>query len=146
LGLLKQRGAGSDTICRALGVEAFCRGKVAEARSYLKTTVRPGSAAATALVGTLTSLDTASSRSGQVPVWRSLPRGFLVGRKYRIEAEVGRGGMASVYRAAGVTRLDQGKVFALKVPAPDLMTDPENRARFEHEIRVSQRLSTEYHP
>ena len=36
--------------------------------------------------------------------WRCLPHGFEIGRKYRIEAEIGRGGMASVYRAVGIDR------------------------------------------
>jgi len=80
-----------------------------------------------------------------VPVWRSLPRGFLVSRKYRVEAEVGRGGMASVYRCTGASQVRAGEVVAVKVPAPWLMADAEACRRFVQEIEVSLRLSEGRH-
>jgi serine/threonine protein kinase len=79
-------------------------------------------------------------------VWRSLPRGFRVGRKYRVVEEVGRGGMASVYRAEKLAAFEKEREVALKVPAPDLMRDQSTRQRFEQEIEVSRRLSAAAHP
>ena len=53
---------------------------------------------------------------------------------YRIEAEVGRGGMGVVYRAID-TRLD--RPVALKLIAPDLAEDPRFRERFLRESRLA---------
>jgi hypothetical protein len=128
LALLRQRGVGDETVCRALGIEAFARGQVREANGYLarsaggKPTMAPG------LAATLTALGTAATRGPRLPVWRSLPRGLVVDRRYRIEAEVGRGGMASVYRAVGVDWVNRDRAIALKVPAADLLADPAARA------------------
>lgn len=72
--------------------------------------------------------------------WRCLPRGFEIGRKYRIETEIGRGGMASVYRAVGIDRRNQGRPFAVKVPAPGLLND-EMIQRFVREIDIAEELS-----
>jgi hypothetical protein len=141
LQLLQQRGVGGVTIGRHLGLVYLGQGQVAEAHRCLEQAGSASGKSLPAISRTLTSLHTAATRGGSVPVWRSLPRGFVVGRKYRIEAEVGRGGMASVYRAAGVARFEKGRVVAVKVPAPDLMTDASTRERFEREIEVSLRLS-----
>ena len=59
---------------------------------------------------------------------------------YRIEAAVGRGGMATVYRAEHVHLRRQ---VALKVPAPELAGDPGFRERF---IRESRAAATLVHP
>ena len=53
---------------------------------------------------------------------------------YRIEAEVGRGGMGVVYRALD-TRLD--RPVALKLIAPELAEDPGFRERFLRESRLA---------
>jgi eukaryotic-like serine/threonine-protein kinase len=66
-----------------------------------------------------------------------LPRqGQVVGGKYRIEEELGRGGMGAVYRA---THLVSGKAVALKWmlrPA----TDPRVKARFRREATAAGRV------
>jgi formylglycine-generating enzyme required for sulfatase activity/tRNA A-37 threonylcarbamoyl transferase component Bud32 len=105
-----------------------------------------GSAQPAALGATVATLATLSGRGNAGSVWRSLPRGFRVGRKYRVVEEVGRGGMASVYRAERVVTFEREREVALKVPAPELMRDEQTRQRFEQEIDVSRRLSAASHP
>ncbi|MFF8971744.1 serine/threonine-protein kinase [Streptomyces sp. NPDC014995] len=61
----------------------------------------------------------------------------LIGRQvagYRIEDEIGRGGMAVVYRARDL-RLD--RTVALKLLAPELARNDTFRKRFTHESRVA---------
>ncbi|MFH8801903.1 serine/threonine-protein kinase [Streptomyces sp. NPDC017936] len=61
----------------------------------------------------------------------------LIGRQiagYRIEHEIGRGGMAVVYRARDL-RLD--RTVALKLLAPELARNDTFRRRFTHESRVA---------
>ena len=53
---------------------------------------------------------------------------------YRIEAEIGRGGMGIVYRATQVT-LD--RTVALKLIAPEISRDERFRERFQHEARIA---------
>ncbi|MFF8960736.1 serine/threonine-protein kinase [Streptomyces sp. NPDC014894] len=53
---------------------------------------------------------------------------------YRVEAEIGRGGMAVVYRARDL-RLD--RTVALKLLAPELARNDTFRKRFTHESRVA---------
>lgn len=62
---------------------------------------------------------------------------FLDGR-YRVEATLARGGMATVYRALD-TRLD--RVVALKVMHPELAVDDEFVARFIGEARSAAQLA-----
>ncbi|MEV7885499.1 serine/threonine-protein kinase [Streptomyces sp. NPDC002817] len=61
----------------------------------------------------------------------------LIGRQvagYRIEREIGRGGMAVVYRARDL-RLD--RTVALKLLAPELARNDTFRRRFTHESRAA---------
>ncbi|MEU6060844.1 serine/threonine-protein kinase [Streptomyces sp. NPDC047097] len=61
----------------------------------------------------------------------------LVGARvagYRVEGEIGRGGMAVVYRARDL-RLD--RTVALKLLAPELARNDTFRKRFAHESRVA---------
>ena len=53
--------------------------------------------------------------------------------RYRIERVVGRGGMATVYKA-----IDQesGQEVAIKVLSPYVAQEPKFKARFEQEIQV----------
>jgi formylglycine-generating enzyme required for sulfatase activity len=140
LGLLQQRGVGEATVLHQLGLVELGAGLSKQASQHLQRAVQtmlaPGN-----LVVTLGGLSTAVGKAGGLPVWRSLPRGFVIGRKYRIEGEIGRGGMASVYRAVRTAAFEKGAAVALKVPAPALMADPAIRERFEQEIAVSRRLS-----
>ncbi len=60
----------------------------------------------------------------------------LVGRRinrYKIVEEIGRGGMARVYRAVDTVL---GRQVALKVLAPQLANDPEFSARFRREGKI----------
>jgi serine/threonine protein kinase len=63
----------------------------------------------------------------------SRPMSELIGRViegYRIEAEIGRGGQATVYRA---TQLSLQRTVALKVASPQLASDPTLLERFTRE-------------
>jgi serine/threonine protein kinase len=52
---------------------------------------------------------------------------------YQLREPLGRGGMATVYRA---NQLTVGRDVAVKVLSPDLADEPEFISRFEHEARV----------
>jgi len=56
---------------------------------------------------------------------------------YRIEAPVARSRMATVYRALDVR---DGKTVALKVPDPDMETDPFLLERFRREAEIGEKL------
>jgi formylglycine-generating enzyme required for sulfatase activity len=148
LGLLRQRGVGEATLAHHVGLLELSRGRVSEAREQLRRATRVTSEGASgppaALGGTVARLATLSGRSDGSG-WRSLPRGFRLGGKYLVMEEVGRGGMASVYRAENVVGFGQDREVALKVPSPDLMRDEQTRLRFEQEIEVSLRLSSVEH-
>ena len=56
---------------------------------------------------------------------------------YRIEEQVARSGMATIYRASD-TR--DGRVLAIKVPHPDIEADPVLFDRFQREAAIGQKL------
>ena len=59
---------------------------------------------------------------------------------YRVDALISRGGMGVVYRATNVAL---GRIYALKVLAPELANDEHFRERFKREIRIAASL---HHP
>lgn len=65
-----------------------------------------------------------------------LSAGTMIGR-YRLEAEVGHGGMGVVYRAWDTT---QERPAALKLLSPHLTEDPQSLARFRREAASVARL------
>jgi serine/threonine protein kinase len=73
-------------------------------------------------------------------VSQSILVGLVLDGKYRIDRELGRGGMGSVYLA---THLGTDRPVALKVIAPQFMRDEEFVERFRREAKAAGRL---YHP
>ena len=65
-----------------------------------------------------------------------VPVGTIVGGKFRVTREIGRGGMAAVYEAENV---DIGKRVAVKVLAAELITSTIVRERFLREARAARR-------
>jgi eukaryotic-like serine/threonine-protein kinase len=63
--------------------------------------------------------------------------GRVLDEKYRIDAEIGAGGMATVYRA---TRLHIGDTVAIKVLHAELLRDPQFAERFRREAQTAARL------
>ncbi|HET8675224.1 MAG TPA: protein kinase, partial [Blastocatellia bacterium] len=61
----------------------------------------------------------------------------VLDEKYRIERELGKGGMGTVYLA---THLGTGRFVALKVIAPQFMRNDEFVERFKREARAAGRL------
>jgi eukaryotic-like serine/threonine-protein kinase len=57
---------------------------------------------------------------------------------YRIESQVARSGMATIYRAVD-TR--DGRVVALKIPHPDMESDPVLYDRFQREAAIGEKLN-----
>jgi len=68
----------------------------------------------------------------------SVTAGSLLDRRYRIDAQIARGGMSTVYRALD-TRLD--RPVAVKIMDPKFAEDPQFVARFEFEARAVARLN-----
>src|SRR2546423_15609156 len=66
--------------------------------------------------------------------------GQVLDEKYRIEKQLGKGGMGSVYLA---THIGTDRPVALKVIAPQFMMNDEFVARFRREARAAGRL---HHP
>src|SRR6185503_17454486 len=56
---------------------------------------------------------------------------------YRIEQPVARSGMASIFRATDVR---DNRVVALKIPNPDMESDPILFDRFQREIAIGEKL------
>lgn len=57
---------------------------------------------------------------------------------YRIEHEVARSGMATIYRAVDVR---DGRAVALKIPHPDMEADPILNDRFQREAAIGEKLN-----
>ena len=68
----------------------------------------------------------------------NLHTGERLGQRYEVLAELGRGGMGTVYRARDI-ELDEE--IAIKTLRPELVTDPTLLGRFKDEIRLARRLS-----
>ncbi|MBV9609821.1 MAG: serine/threonine protein kinase [Acidobacteria bacterium] len=63
--------------------------------------------------------------------------GRVIDGRYRIEAEIGAGGMATIYRA---TRLQIGDAVAVKVLRSELLREPQFAERFRREAQAAARL------
>jgi len=72
------------------------------------------------------------------PVRRSgVAPGDIVAGRYRVKAELGRGGMGSVY----LVEDDAGGEFALKTICPEMQEDSGAIARFHEEFRVARGIA-----
>lgn len=67
-----------------------------------------------------------------------LESGQVLAGRYRIERQIGQGGMGAVYQAFDQTTQ---KSIALKVMLPSLLANSHARERFLNEARISQQLS-----
>lgn len=68
----------------------------------------------------------------------TLPRGAVVGGRYRIVRQIGKGGFGAVYLASHQATQQE---LVLKVLKPDLSEDPTQVQRFFNEARASSQLS-----
>lgn len=66
--------------------------------------------------------------------------GFVGGGKYRLGAQLGRGGMGAVYAA----ETKDGRRFAIKILHPDLCEDAKLCARFQREAQIAQQISSPF--
>lgn len=57
---------------------------------------------------------------------------------YRVEGQVARSGMANIYRA---TDIRNNRTVALKIPHPDMESDPVLYDRFQREASIGERLN-----
>jgi serine/threonine-protein kinase len=67
---------------------------------------------------------------------QSLPSGTLIAGRYRVDAEIGRGGFGAVLAA---TQLPIGRAVAVKVLLPEMALG-EHKERFRREAALAQRL------
>jgi serine/threonine-protein kinase len=79
------------------------------------------------------------STTPDIPCSSALSAGDVVAERYRIEAMLGEGGMAVVYR---VTHTHLRKSYALKVLQPEWSSLPEMVARFEREAIAAGRIQS----
>ncbi|MEZ4225482.1 MAG: serine/threonine-protein kinase [Polyangiaceae bacterium] len=70
-----------------------------------------------------------------------VPAGSVLGEKFRITAEIGRGGMAAVYEAENI---HIGKRVAVKILNPELTTSRIVRERFLREARAAAAIRSPY--
>src|ERR1019366_5428622 len=71
----------------------------------------------------------------------SIAPGTVFAGDYRIERIIGQGGMGAIF---GAEQLSTGKVRALKLMHPTLVTDDEHRRRFVQEARVGSRIASDH--
>ena len=71
---------------------------------------------------------------------RGARRGDIIGDRYRVEGQIGRGGMGRVLQ---VRHCSLGKAFALKLPQRRTIASPEVRDRFHREAKVASSLQHE---
>jgi eukaryotic-like serine/threonine-protein kinase len=76
-----------------------------------------------------------------VPNKSQVPVGTVLEGKFRIEREIGRGGMAAVYDAE---HIDIGKRVAVKILAAELITSRVVRERFIREARAAAAINSPY--
>jgi len=119
----------------------FCTECGAEQRTAAGTSAQTTAAAPTVPpVPVQTAIPTGSSL---FPVPQPLdtapdPRiGLTIEGKYRLDARIGQGGMATVYRA---TRLLIGDTVAVKILHADQLRDPQAPERFRREAQAAARL------
>ncbi len=65
---------------------------------------------------------------------------MILGGRYRVEQELGRGGMAKVYRGEDTVL---GRAVAIKVLAPQFADDPNFVTRFRREAQAAARISNQ---
>ncbi len=63
--------------------------------------------------------------------------GRVLDNRYRIDAEIGAGGMATIYRA---TRLQIGDIVAIKILHSEFLREPKFVERFQREAQAAARL------
>jgi len=65
----------------------------------------------------------------------------MLGGRYRIDQELGRGGMAKVFRGEDTVL---GRTIAIKVLAPQFADDPNFVTRFRREAQAAARISNQH--
>jgi serine/threonine protein kinase len=78
------------------------------------------------------------SSSGKAVSALQIAPGAVLKDTYRIDAELGSGGMGTVYQA---THLGLEKTMAVKVLSPKAISSPESLARFTREARVAGKVN-----
>ena len=125
-------GAQDGALARAMGEdERFRRAARQGARPASSASVAPGAGG----VGGTRRLDSLDLDAPPPPP-PSFAAGTVVAERYLIAAEIGRGGMATVYRAKD---LELSEEVALKVFRP-MAQDDDGLSRFRQELKVSRRL------
>ena len=124
-------------------IETFCaelrRGVTPSIEAYAKAHPEYADDLRRLLPALLTMEDFTQAETG-LPQAMELPLPMMLGTEFRLECEIGRGGMGTVFEAVQVP-LDRR--CAVKVLARNLAADPQHRAAFIREARVIGHL---HHP
>jgi serine/threonine protein kinase len=83
------------------------------------------------------SADPRAATSDPAHSHEAIGAGVVLGGKYRLISEIGRGGMGAVWRAE---HLEWEAPVALKIMNRDITAHPEAVARFEREVRLAAGL------